>query len=133
MPVINNIISNNSYLVNLFKIGGENNVKLYKKSFNIIKDNPFITLYFVLYLIVLFFNNSFLAGRNIILGMIIGVLILLLTCAFVSGWFNMIKASTVHYKENKTPEEKLEEALKLKMISFAEFQGIFYQLLQEPF
>ena len=45
----------------------------------------------------------------------------------------MIKASTVHYKENKTPEEKLEEALKLKMISFAEFQGIFYQLLQEPF
>ena len=45
--------------------------------------------------------------------MIIGVLILLLTCAFVSGWFNMIQASTVHYKENKTPEEILEEALKL--------------------
>jgi len=94
-----------------------------KKSFNIIKDNPFITLYFVLYLIVLFLIIPFLAGRNIILGMIIGVLILLLTCAFVSGWFNMIKASTVHYKENKTPEEKLDEAIKLKNDFFCGVSG----------
>ncbi len=86
-----------------------------KKSFNIIKENPFITLYFVLYLIVLFLIIPFLiAGRNIFLSMVLGGLMFLLTCAFISGWFNMIKTSTLSFKENKTPEEKLEEALKLK-------------------
>ena len=99
------------------------------KPSNIKNDNPFITLYFVLYLIVLFLIIPFLAGRNIILGMIIGVLILLLTCAFVSGWFNMIKASTVHYKENKTPEEKLEEALKLKNDFFCGVSGYILPII----
>ena len=86
-----------------------------KKSFNIVKENPFITLYFVLYLIILFLIIPILiAGRNIFISMILGVLILLLTCAFISGWFNMIKTSVVSFKENKTPEEKFEEAVKLK-------------------
>lgn len=90
-------------------------VNSFKKAFNIVKDNPFITLYFVLYLIVLFLIVPFLiAGRNMLFAMILGVLMLLLTCAFISGWFNMIKTSTLNFKENKTPEQKLEEAVKLK-------------------
>ncbi len=87
----------------------------FKKSLDIVKDNPFITLYFVLYLIVLFLIIPFfIAGRNILIAMILGVLMLLLTCAFVSGWFNMIKTSTLNFKKDKTPEQKLEEAIKLK-------------------
>lgn len=90
-------------------------MNLFIKSFNIVKDCPFITLYFVLYLIALFLILPvMLSGKNIIFIMIIGVLLMLLTCAFIAGWFGMIKTSVMEYKENKTPEEKLEEAIKLK-------------------
>lgn len=97
-----------------------NTADSFKKSLDIVKDNPFITLYFVLYLIVLFLITPFLiAGRNMLIAMILGILMLLLTCAFISGWFNMIKTSTLNYKKDKTPEQKLEEAVKLKNDFFA--------------
>ena len=100
-----------------------------KKSFNIVKENPFITLYFVLYLIILFLIIPILiAGRNIFISMILGVLILLLTCAFISGWFNMIKTSTLNFKENKTPEQKLEEAVKLKNDFFCDLPGCTFKI-----
>ena len=92
-----------------------NTAGLFKKSFNIVKDNPFITLYFVLYLIVLFLIIPvMLAGRNLFISSILGVLILLLSCAFMAGWFGMIKTATVAYQEDRTPEEKLNEAIRLK-------------------
>ncbi len=88
---------------------------LFKKSFNIVKDSPFITLFFVLYLIALFLViQAMVTAKNFALAGIIGILLSLLTCAFIAGWFGMIRTSVLIYKENKTPEEKLEEAVKLK-------------------
>ena len=88
---------------------------LFKKSFNIVKDSPFITLFFVLYLIALFLViQAMVTAKNFALAGIIGILLSLLTCAFISGWFGMIRTSVLVYKEDKTPEEKLNEAIKLK-------------------
>lgn len=88
---------------------------IFSKAFNVVKDSPFITLYFVLYLIVLFLIIPImLAGKNIFLTSILSVLALLLTCAFMAGWFGMIKTAILVYKKDKSPEEKLEEAIKLK-------------------
>ena len=88
---------------------------IFSKAFNVVKDSPFITLYFVLYLIVLFLIIPvMLAGKNIFLTSILSVLSLLLTCAFLAGWFGMIKTAILVYKKDKSPEEKLEEAVKLK-------------------
>jgi len=90
-------------------------LNIFSKAFNVVKDSPFITLYFVLYLIVLFLIIPVMfAGKNIFLTSILGVLALLLTCAFLAGWFGMIKTAIVTYKKDKTPEEKLEETIKLK-------------------
>lgn len=90
-------------------------LNIIKKSFNIVKDSPFITLYFVIYLIVLFLIiPAMLTSKSVILTVTIGVLLLLLTCAFIAGWFGMIKTAIALYEENKTPEQKLDEAVKLK-------------------
>jgi len=98
--------------------------ELFKKSFNIIKDVPFITLYFVLYLIILFLIIPFvIAGRNTLIASLISVLVMLLTCAFLSGWFGMIKCATDNYKENKTPDEKIAEMGKLKDSFFCSVAG----------
>ena len=91
------------------------NADFFSKAFNVVKDSPFITLYFVLYLIILFLIIPvMLAGKNIFLTSILSVLSLLLTCAFMAGWFGMIKTAVVAYKKDRSPEEKLEEAMRLK-------------------
>ncbi len=88
---------------------------IFSKAFHVVKDSPFITLYFVLYLIILFLIIPVMhAGGNIFLRSILSVLSLLLTCAFMAGWFGMIKTAVITYKKDKTPEEKLEEAVRLK-------------------
>lgn len=91
------------------------NAGFFSKAFNVVKDSPFVTLYFVLYLIILFLIIPvILAGKNIFLTSILSVLSLLLTCAFMAGWFGMIKTTIVAYKKDKTPEEKFDEAIRLK-------------------
>ncbi len=91
------------------------NSNIFSKAFDVVKDSPFVTLYFVLYLIVLFLIIPvMLAGKNMFLTSILSVLALLLTCAFMAGWFGMIKTAIVLYKKEKSPEEKLEEAIKLR-------------------
>lgn len=93
---------------------------IFKKSFYIIKDCPFITLYFVLYLIVLFLIIPFaVVSKNLIQAMILGILMILFTCAFTAGWFNMIREAFLGYKEDKTQEEKFEDAIKLKNYFFS--------------
>ncbi len=98
----------------------QTSVDIIKKSFNIVKDSPFITLYFVIYLIVLFLIIPvMLTSKSVILTVTIGVLLLLLACAFAAGWFGMIRSAILLYKENKTPEQKLDETIKLKDSFFA--------------
>lgn len=88
---------------------------IFKKAFNIVKDCPFITLYFVLYLIVLFLIIPFMVvGRNLLQTGVLGILMILLTCAFAAGWFNMIRGAFLNYREGKTQEEKIEDAVRLK-------------------
>lgn len=114
---------------------------IFKKSFDIIKDSPFLTLYFVLYLIAIFLIiPTMLLSKNMLISAIIIVLLMLLTCAFLAGWFNMIKTSVISYKKDKTPEEKLNDAIKLKdgffsgvasyilpvIIGFIVFIGLLY-------
>lgn len=95
--------------------------EFFKKSYKIVKDTPFITLYFVLYLIVLMLILPvFLTNNNLILNAIIGILVFLLTAAFLSGWFEMIKTSIGFYgKEKKTPEIKVFEMGKLRSSFFS--------------
>lgn len=101
-----------------------------KKSFIIIKDNPLITLTFVIYLIILITAaRTMFLNNNPVVAIVLGILMMLLTAAFAAGWCGIIKSAVRCYKKEKTVEEKIEDITLLKNNFFSSIPTYFLPIL----
>ena len=67
-------------------------IDLIKKSFRIVVENPTITLFFVLFLIISNFLAPYIMiAQSKIVALIIALCIFFLTTVFLAGWFQMLK------------------------------------------
>lgn len=90
----------------------------FKKTFNILAKDPVIMLLFIVYLIAFAsFVPIVFAQAGKYAFFILSFLWLLLTAAFFSGWFGMIKAAS-EYKEKEDPEEDLKNKYNLYKTGF---------------
>ncbi len=86
--------------------------EIIKNSLVIVKNNPFLTLGFILYLIVLsLVAPRIWASQSSFIILLFLFAILLVSAGFLSGWFGMIKTAIENsYKTYANEEERIAEA-----------------------
>ena len=99
--------------------------EIIKNSLVIIKNNPFLTLGFILYLIVLsFVLPRFEASQSNPVVLMLLFAILLVSAGFLSGWFGMIKSAVENsYKTYENEEARISDILNSKGSFFESVSG----------
>ncbi len=98
-----------------------------KNSLIIVKNNPFLTLSFVIYLIVLvLISHRFATAQSDSLVFLFLVALLLISAGFLSGWFGMVKVSIKNLKKTHINEEADIENISVPKNVFFESVGEYF-------